>query len=228
MGGGGIYRLHQPGGGVFALLLESVVGLVDVVLQELAQLGRFMQMVVEHKHKIGFKGTILIEPKPREPSVHQYDSDTAACLAFLREFGLMPHFKLNLETNHATLAGHSIEHELAACRAANALGSVDANSGTENCGWDTDEFPTDPRLTTKMMLEILAAGGLTTGGLNFDAKRRRESFEPVDLFHAHVAGMDAFARGLKAAAAIRADGRIGNFVKQRYASCGCSSGSSSC
>ena len=106
----------------------------------------------------------------------------------------------------------------AACRAAGALGSVDANSGTENCGWDTDEFPTDPRLTTKIMLEILAAGGLTTGGLNFDAKRRRESFDPVDLFHAHVAGMDAFARGLKAAAAIRADGRIANFVKDRYAS----------
>ena len=186
--------------------------------REREHLAHFLHMAVDFKKAIGFKGQFYIEPKPREPSVHQYDSDTAACLAFLREFGLMPHFKLNLETNHATLAGHSIEHELAACRAANALGSVDANSGTENCGWDTDEFPTDPRLTTKMMLEILAAGGLTTGGLNFDAKRRRESFEPIDLFHAHVAGMDAFARGLKAAAAIRADGRIARFVQQRYAS----------
>ncbi|MDI9402385.1 MAG: xylose isomerase [Limnohabitans sp.] len=186
--------------------------------REREHLAHFLHMAVEYKRAIGFKGQFYIEPKPREPSVHQYDSDAAACLAFLREFGLLPHFKLNIETNHATLAGHSVEHELAVCRASGVLGSVDANSGTDNCGWDTDEFPTDPRLTTKMMLEILAAGGFTTGGLNFDAKRRRESFEPVDLFHAHVAGMDAFARGLKAAAAIRADGRIAAFLKQRYAS----------
>ena len=183
--------------------------------REREHLAHLLHMAVDHKKAIGFKGQFYIEPKP---SVHQYDSDAAACLAFLREFGLLAHFKLNIETNHATLAGHTVEHELAACRIAGALGSVDANSGTDHCGWDTDEFPTDPRLTTKMMLEILAAGGFTTGGLNFDAKRRRESFEPVDLFHAHVAGMDAFARGLKAAAAIRADGRIAGFVKQRYAS----------
>jgi len=186
--------------------------------REREHLAHLLHMAVDHKKAIGFKGQFYIEPKPREPSVHQYDSDAAACLAFLREFGLLAHFKLNIETNHATLAGHTVEHELAACRIAGALGSVDANSGTDHCGWDTDEFPTDPRLTTKMMLEILAAGGFTTGGLNFDAKRRRESFEPVDLFHAHVAGMDAFARGLKAAAAIRADGRIAQFVRQRYAS----------
>lgn len=186
--------------------------------REREHLAHFLHMAVEYKKAIGFKGQFYIEPKPREPSVHQYDSDAAACLAFLREFGLLPHFKLNIETNHATLAGHTVEHELATCRATGVLGSVDANSGTDHCGWDTDEFPTDPRLTTKMMLEILAAGGFTTGGLNFDAKRRRESFEPVDLFHAHVAGMDAFARGLKAAAAIRADGRIAEFVRQRYAS----------
>ena len=186
--------------------------------REREHLAHLLHMAVDHKKAIGFKGQFYIEPKPREPSVHQYDSDTAACLSFLREFGLLGHFKMNIETNHATLAGHTVEHELAACRTAGALGSVDANSGTENCGWDTDEFPTDPRLTTRMMLEVLAMGGFTTGGLNFDAKRRRESFEPVDLFHAHVAGMDAFARGLKAAAAIRADGRIANFVKQRYAS----------
>jgi xylose isomerase len=186
--------------------------------REREQLAHFLHMAVDHKKSIGFKGQFYIEPKPREPSVHQYDSDAAACLAFLREFGLLAHFKLNIETNHATLAGHTVEHELAACRIAGALGSVDANSGTDHCGWDTDEFPTDPRLTTKMMLEILAAGGFTTGGLNFDAKRRRESFEPADLFHAHVAGMDAFARGLKAAAAVRADGRIAQFVRDRYAS----------
>ena len=174
--------------------------------REREHLAHLLHMAVDHKKAIGFKGQFYIEPKPREPSVHQYDSDAAACLAFLREFGLL------------ALAGHTVEHELAACRIAGALGSVDANSGTDHCGWDTDEFPTDPRLTTKMMLEILAAGGFTTGGLNFDAKRRRESFEPVDLFHAHVAGMDAFARGLKAAAAIRADGRIAQFVRQRYAS----------
>ncbi|MBI1304461.1 MAG: xylose isomerase [Phycisphaera sp.] len=186
--------------------------------REREHLAHFLHMAVDYKKSIGFKGQFYIEPKPREPSVHQYDSDAAACLAFLREFGLLPHFKLNIETNHATLAGHTVEHELAVCRATGVLGSVDANSGTDNCGWDTDEFPTDPRLTTKMMLEILAAGGFTTGGLNFDAKRRRESFDPVDLFHAHVAGMDAFARGLKAAAAIRSDGRIAAFVRARYAS----------
>ena len=186
--------------------------------REREHLAHFLHMAVDHKKVIGFKGQFYIEPKPREPSVHQYDSDAAACLAFLREFGLLPHFKLNIETNHATLAGHSVEHELAVSRAAGVFGSVDANSGTEHCGWDTDEFPTDPRVTTKIMLEILSAGGFTTGGLNFDAKRRRESFEPIDLFHAHVASMDAFARGLKAAAAIRADGRIASFIAARYAS----------
>ena len=186
--------------------------------REREHLGRFLHLAVDFAKSIGFKGQFYIEPKPREPSVHQYDSDTAACLDFLREFGLLEHLKLNIETNHATLAGHSVEHELAACRAAGALGSIDANAGTDHCGWDTDEFPTDPRLTTKIMLELLAAGGFTTGGLNFDAKRRRESFEPVDLFHAHIAGIDAFARGLKAAAAVRADGRIASFVKERYAS----------
>ena len=186
--------------------------------REREQLAHFLHMAVDYRKSIGFKGQFYIEPKPREPSVHQYDSDAAACLAFLREFGLLAHFKLNIETNHATLAGHTVEHELAACRIAGALGSVDANSGTDNCGWDTDEFPTDPRLTTKMMLEILAAGGFTTGGLNFDAKRRRESFTPSDLVMAHLAGMDAFAAGLKVAAAIRADGRLAAFVRDRYAS----------
>ena len=131
------------------------------------------------------------------PSTHQYDSDSAACLNFLREHDLIDHLKLNLETNHATLAGHTMMHEMRVAAAAGALGSVDANTGDELIGWDTDQFPTDIYLTTQIMLEILNMGGFTTGGLNFDAKCRRESFEPVDLFHAHIGGMDAFARGLK-------------------------------
>ena len=141
-----------------------------------------------------------------------------AYLNFLREYDLLPHFKLNLETNHATLAGHTMQHELEVAGAAGALGSIDANTGDELLGWDTDQFPTSIYLTTHTMLAILKYGGLTTGGVNFDAKVRRESFEPVDLFHAHIGGMDAFARGLKIAAAIRKDGRLAQFVKQRYGS----------
>jgi xylose isomerase len=167
---------------------------------------------------IGFKGQFYIEPKPREPSTHQYDSDSAACLNFLRQYGLMDHFKLNLETNHATLAGHTMLHEMTVAIDANALGSVDANQGDELIGWDTDQFPTDIYLTTEIMLKVLEMGGFTTGGLNFDAKRRRESHEPSDLFHAHIGGMDAFARGLKIAAAIREDGRLADFVANRYKS----------
>ncbi len=184
--------------------------------REVDHLAAFLHMAVDYKKKIGFKGPFYIEPKPREPSTHQYDSDAAACLNFLREHGLMEHFKLNLETNHATLAGHSMWHEMEVAVAANALGSVDANTGDELIGWDTDQFPTDIYLTTQMMLVILKSGGLTTGGLNFDAKVRRESFEPVDLFHAHIGGMDAFARGLKIAAAIIEDGRLDAFKKARY------------
>lgn len=186
--------------------------------REREHLAAFLHMAVDYKKKIGFAGQFYIEPKPQEPTTHQYDSDAAACLSFLREFGLMEHFKLNLETNHATLAGHTMVHEMRVAREAGALGSIDANQGTANCGWDTDEFPTDLYLTTGVMLEILAMGGFTTGGLNFDAKRRRDSFEPLDLFHAHIAGMDAFANGLKIAAAIRADGRIDEIVRERYAS----------
>ncbi len=186
--------------------------------REREHLARFLHMAVDFKKSIGFQGTFFIEPKPREPSVHQYDSDAAACLAFLREFDLLSEFKLNIETNHATLAGHTMEHELATARDAGALGSIDANMGTDHCGWDTDQFPIDVALTTRVMLVVLSMGGFTTGGLNFDAKRRRESFDPVDLFHAHVAGMDAFARGLKVAAAIRADGRLASFLQQRYRS----------
>jgi xylose isomerase len=175
-------------------------------------------MAVDYKKEIGFTGPFYIEPKPREPTTHQYDSDAAACLNFLREYDLLEHFKLNLETNHATLAGHTMHHECEVAAAAGALGSIDANTGNELIGWDTDQFPTNLYLTTAVMLTVLKSGGFTTGGLNFDAKVRRESFEPVDLFYAHIGGMDAFARGLKAAAAIRADGRIGEIVRNRYAS----------
>ncbi len=185
--------------------------------REIDHLARLLHMAVDYKKKIGFKGQFYIEPKPREPSTHQYDSDAAACLNFLREHNLLDHFKLNLETNHATLAGHSMRHEMQVAIAANALGSVDANTGDTLIGWDTDQFPTNIYLTTEIMMEVLRMGGLTTGGLNFDAKCRRESFEPVDLFHAHIGGMDAFARGLKIAHAMIDDGRINAFIKQRYA-----------
>jgi xylose isomerase len=186
--------------------------------RELDHLAALLHMAVDYKKKIGFEGPFYIEPKPREPSTHQYDSDSAACLNFLREYGLMEHFKLNIETNHATLAGHTMYHELTVAANAGALGSVDANRGDELIGWDTDQFPTDIYLTTQIMLAVLDMGGFTTGGLNFDAKRRRESHEPVDLFHAHIGGMDAFARGLKIALAIRTDGRMKEFIGQRYSS----------
>ena len=179
---------------------------------------KFLHMAVDYKNQIGFKGPFYIEPKPKEPTKHQYDFDAASCLNFLREYGLLEHFKLNLETNHATLAGHTMHHECEVAAAAGALGTLDANTGDEMIGWDTDQFPTNIYLTTKIMLTVLKMGGFTTGGLNFDAKVRRESFEPVDLFYEHIGGMDTFARGLKNAAAIRADGRLAELVKNRYAS----------
>jgi len=188
------------------------------IKRELEHLAKFLHMAVAHRKSIGFKGQFYIEPKPKEPTKHQYDSDAAACLNFLREFGLKDHLKLNLETNHATLAGHTMQHEMEVAIAADALGSIDANTGDLLLGWDTDQFPTNVYLTTEMMLGILKMGGFSTGGTNFDAKVRRESFEPVDLFHAHIGGMDAFARGLKIASAIRKDGRLAGFVKSRYSS----------
>ncbi len=186
--------------------------------RELDHLGAFLHMAVDWKKKIGFKGQFYIEPKPKEPTKHQYDSDAAACLNFLRQYGLMGDLKLNIETNHATLAGHTMQHDLEVAGSAGALGSIDANTGDMLLGWDTDQFPTDIYLTAQIMLTILKYGGFTTGGTNFDAKCRRESFEPVDLFYAHIGGMDAFARGLKIAAAIRKDGRLADFVKNRYRS----------
>lgn len=186
--------------------------------RELDHLGQFLHMAVDYAKEIGFTGQFYIEPKPKEPTKHQYDSDAAACLNFLRQYDLLDHFKLNLETNHATLAGHTMQHELEVAGSAGALGSIDANTGDMLLGWDTDQFPTDIYLTTQCMHSILKYGGLTTGGVNFDAKVRRESFEPIDLFYAHIGGMDAFARGLKIAAAIRADGRLKSIVDDRYAS----------
>ncbi len=186
--------------------------------REQEHLAKFLHLAVAHKKKIGFRGQFYIEPKPKEPTKHQYDSDAAACLNFLREYDLLPHFKLNVETNHATLAGHTMHHELEVAASAGALGSIDANTGDELLGWDTDQFPTSFYLGAYVMLTILKYGGLKTGGVNFDAKVRRESFQPVDLFYAHIGGMDCFARGLKIAAAIRKDGRLAEFVTQRYAS----------
>lgn len=186
--------------------------------REVDHLARFLHMAVDHARKIGFEGQFLIEPKPREPSTHQYDSDSAACLNFLREYDLLEHFQLNIETNHATLAGHTMEHELQVAAGAGALGSIDANRGDELLGWDTDQFPTDYYLATKIMVEVLKMGGFTKGGLNFDAKRRRESHEPEDLFYAHIGGMDAFARGLKVAAKMQEDGKFTDFIKARYSS----------
>lgn len=187
------------------------------LLREFDHLAKFLGMACDYAKKIGFTGQFLIEPKPKEPTTHQYDSDCAACMAFLRTYGLEKQFKFNVETNHATLAAHSMFHELTYSSSYGMLGSVDANRGDELIGWDTDQFPTNLYQTMQIMLVILNQGGLGSGGLNFDAKVRRESFEPIDLFHAHIGGMDAFAHGLKIAAAIRKDGVLKDFVKQRYA-----------
>ena len=187
------------------------------IKREMDHLGQFLNMAVDFAKQIGFEGTFLIEPKPKEPTKHQYDSDAAACINFLRAYGLMDHFKLNIETNHATLAGHTMMHELDYAGAQGCLGSIDANTGDLLLGWDTDQFPTNFYLTAEVMLILLKYGGIAPGGVNFDAKVRRESIDPVDLFYAHIGGMDAFARGLKIAAAIRADGGLNQFLGQRYA-----------
>lgn len=186
--------------------------------REMDHLARFFHMAVDYAKQIGFDGTFLIEPKPKEPTKHQYDSDAAACINFLRAYGLTERFKLNIETNHATLAGHTMMHELDYAGGQGLLGSIDANTGDLLLGWDTDQFPTNIYLTTEIMLMLLKHGGVAPGGVNFDAKVRRESFEPIDLFYAHIGGMDAFARGLKIAAAMRASGDFDRLLKERYAS----------
>ena len=185
--------------------------------REREQMAAFFHLCVDYAKKIGFTGQFLIEPKPKEPTKHQYDFDAATVLGFLREFDLLDHFKLNIEANHATLAGHTFAHDLAVAADAGKLGSIDANTGDPLLGWDTDQFPTDVNDVTRAMLVILEAGGLTSGGLNFDAKLRRGSIDATDLFHAHIGGMDTFARALLAAQAIIEDGRIDEFKAQRYA-----------
>ncbi|GFR38559.1 xylose isomerase [Insulibacter thermoxylanivorax] len=184
---------------------------------ELDNLARFYHMAVDYAKEIGFKGQFLIEPKPKEPTKHQYDFDAATTIQFLQKYGLQDHFKLNLEANHATLAGHTFEHELRIARINGMLGSIDANQGDLLLGWDTDEFPTDLYSVTLAMYEILENGGLAPGGVNFDAKVRRTSFEPEDLFYAHIAGMDSFAIGLKVAAKLIEDKVIDNILEERYA-----------
>jgi len=186
--------------------------------RELDHLGAFLNMAVDFKKEIGFDGPFYIEPKPKEPTKHQYDFDVEACFAFLQKYGLTEHFRFNIEANHATLAAHDFVHELRFAREAGLFGSVDANRGDLLLGWDTDQFPNDVTECTLALLEVLEAGGFTTGGLNFDCHVHRESFEPVDLFHAHIGGMDCFAKALKIAAAIRKDGQLANLVKERYSS----------
>jgi xylose isomerase len=184
--------------------------------RELDNLGYFLNMALDYKKEIGFEGQFLIEPKPKEPTKHQYDADSGSIWGFLQEYGLENDFKLNIETNHATLAGHTIQHELMYARIKGILGSVDANQGDVLLGWDTDQFPTDLYVTSSMMYEILLNGGLHTGGLNFDAKLRRPSTTVEDLAQAHIVGMDSFARGLMVAQAILDDGELPGFVANRY------------
>lgn len=196
----------------YETLLNTDTGL------ELDNLARLMHMAVDYAKEIGFTGQFLIEPKPKEPTKHQYDTDTATVLAFLRKYDLQDYFKMNIEANHATLAMHTFQHELNQCRINGVLGSVDANQGDLLLGWDTDQFPTNVYDTTLAMYEVLLAGGFTKGGLNFDSKVRRASFEESDLFYAYIAGMDTFARGLKVAAKLIEDKVFINFVDNRYAS----------
>jgi len=185
--------------------------------KELDQLGRFLNLVVEHKHKIGFKGTILIEPKPHEPTKHQYDFDTATVYGFLKRYGLENEVKVNIEANHATLAGHTFEHELAMANALGIFGSIDANRGDHQNGWDTDQFPNSVEEMTLAMLEVIRAGGFTDGGFNFDSKVRRQSVDAADLFYGHVGAIDVIAKALLNAAALIEDGRLDAARKERYA-----------
>ena len=181
------------------------------------QFGRFLQMVVEHKHKIGLPGFVMIEPKPREPSKHQYDFDVATVFGMLQQWGLEKEVKVNIEANHATLAGHSFEHEIATANALGIFGSLDMNRGDMQCGWDTDQFPNNVPETALALYYVLQAGGMTHGGLNFDAKARRQSLDPVDMFHAHIGGVDVCARGLLVAEQMMLDGGMSRFVAERYA-----------
>jgi len=197
---------------------EGYFSLLNTDLKrEVEHLALFLRLAAQFKKKIGFGGTLLIEPKPMEPTKHQYDFDVAAVLNFLRANNLFDDFKLNIENNHCTLAGHTFEHELTVAAAAGRLGSVDANTGDVLLGWDTDQFALDVKTTTLAMMVILEQGGLGSGGLNFDAKIRRESTDPEDLFIAHIGSIDAFARGLRNAVKIKEDGILPGMVQKRYA-----------
>jgi xylose isomerase len=211
---------HRLGGANYVLWggREGYDTLLNTDLRrELDNFGRFLAMVVEHKHKIGFSGAILIEPKPHEPTKHQYDFDSATVYGFLKRYGLEGEVKVNIEANHATLSGHTFEHEIATAAAFDIFGSIDANRGDPQNGWDTDQFPNSVEELTLAMIEILRAGGFTTGGFNFDAKVRRQSLDAVDLLHGHVGAIDVVARGLLRAAAIIEDGRLDAFKAERYA-----------
>lgn len=196
----------------YETLLNTDMGL------ELDNMARLMKMAVTYARSKGYDGDFYVEPKPKEPTKHQYDFDTATVLGFLRKYGLDKDFKMNIEANHATLAQHTFQHELETARINGAFGSIDANQGDQLLGWDTDQFPTDVYNCTYCMLEVLKAGGFTNGGLNFDAKPRRASMTDEDIFLSYIAGMDSFALGLKIADRIVKDGRIDEFVKERYAS----------
>ncbi len=196
----------------YETLLNTDMGL------ELDNMARLMRMAVDYARSIGYTGDFYIEPKPKEPTKHQYDFDTATVVSFLRKYGLDKDFKMNIEANHATLAGHTFQHELRVARINDVFGSIDANQGDMLLGWDTDQFPTNVYDTAMCMYEVLKAGGFTKGGLNFDAKTRRGSNTPEDIVLAYIAGMDAFALGLRIADKLIADGRVDAFVKERYAS----------
>ncbi|HET7506340.1 MAG TPA: xylose isomerase [Kofleriaceae bacterium] len=211
---------HRMGGENYVLwggregyetLLNTDVG------HELDQLARFLSLVVDHKHKIGFRGTLLIEPKPREPTKHQYDFDSATVYGFLRRHGLEQELKVNIEANHATLAGKSFEHEIATALALGIFGSIDLNRGDPQCGWDTDQFPSNVPELAVALYHIVRGGGFTTGGFNFDAKVRRQSIDAVDLFHGHIGAMDVAARALLAAERLIQDGGLARAVEARYA-----------
>ncbi|MFV2040096.1 MAG: xylose isomerase, partial [Acidimicrobiales bacterium] len=185
--------------------------------RELDQLGRFFNLVVEHKHAIGFDGAIIIEPKPQEPAKHQYDYDTASVYAFLQRYGLEDEVQVNIEVNHASLAGHEFQHEIAYAMAVGIFGSVDANRGDDRLGWDTDQFPNSVEQLSLAMLEILRGGGFTTGGFNFDTKLRRQSIDRNDLFHGHVGAMDTLARSLLVGDQLLEEDALGSVTAARYA-----------
>lgn len=211
---------HRLGGANYVLWggREGYETLLNTNIQrELDQLGRMLTLAVEHKHKIGFKGPLLIEPKPHEPTKHQYDRDVSTIYGFLAKYDLLDDVRMNIETNHATLAGLPMDHEMATAYALGIFGSIDANRGDPQNGWDTDQFWNDPLDITRSMIHFVKNGGFTTGGFNFDAKIRRQSIDAEDLFHGHIGGLDALARGLISAAGLIEDGTYTKVLEHRYA-----------